>query len=517
MISRRIIIYIIVLISAVWLCYFNSLPGQFLWDDESLIVENEMIRDISNIPHFFKFNSWPTEYKHFYRPVQLVTYAIDYLFWKLNSFGYHFGNVFFHMLNVLLGFILFLLLGVSGFSAFLGMLVFAVNPLHTEAIAYVSGRADLLVLFFLLLAANIFVYLQRCSVGKTELSSGFFLEQGSKRLFYYFLWSVIAYAGALCSKEIAYMFPLLLFVWFVIFKRYCEIQWQLFCVVVISAILAGALFYARYQYQSNAEFNIFAFSGLERFSVGVKAFALYFLTFFYPVGLHMERLVLPAEVFYEKNFLLSFFFAMSFTAFSVWAFFKSKKNALACVWILIFLLPVLNIVPLNATFAEHWFYVSAIGLCLLIANIHDTFKFRKELTVVLLAFCLVCTDFTFFRNKDWTDPVRFYLATLKYRPNDVKVHYNLANEYFKRDEYGAAKEHYSAVINISEKAELKSNGQGSDILKSSLLAKAYNNLGTVYVKQKKYKKAEFCYKTALILDPAKVSSQKNLENLKNLL
>ena len=146
--------HIAILIIIVFACYFNVLGGAFLWDDSSLVVNNELIRDIRHIPKMFAFDAWPTEFASFYRPIQLVTYGIDYAFWKLNPVGYHITNSLIHCGVVVLLYFLLAMFFCNRRNALLCSLIFAVHPIHTEAVSYISGRADILaalcMLFFVL-------------------------------------------------------------------------------------------------------------------------------------------------------------------------------------------------------------------------------------------------------------------------------------------------------------------------------------------------------------------------------
>ena len=80
------IIFIIILGFAV---YGNSIHGEFIWDDTNLVEDNLYIRNWSNLPKFFTEGMGAgadaaTVYS-FYRPLQLITYAVDYSFWKLDK------------------------------------------------------------------------------------------------------------------------------------------------------------------------------------------------------------------------------------------------------------------------------------------------------------------------------------------------------------------------------------------------------------------------------------------------
>ena len=85
--------------------YFNSLDNGFHYDDEHSILENHHVRSLLNLPAFFldpgTFSGLPQA--RMYRPVLLVTYALNYAVGGYEPFGYHLVNLFLHLLNVLLG------------------------------------------------------------------------------------------------------------------------------------------------------------------------------------------------------------------------------------------------------------------------------------------------------------------------------------------------------------------------------------------------------------------------------
>jgi hypothetical protein len=91
------------LILAGFLCYFNSLPNPFLWDDIVLVFNNLHIRDIGYIPRLFLEGVYYGDMTNtFYRPVLMATFALDYNSWGLETFGYHLTNIYLHVCNALL-------------------------------------------------------------------------------------------------------------------------------------------------------------------------------------------------------------------------------------------------------------------------------------------------------------------------------------------------------------------------------------------------------------------------------
>lgn len=119
------------------------------WDDGMLIYENPAIRGITPATLRWVFTHFDPE---LYIPLTFISYQLNYLAGGIDPFGYLAANVVLHGMNAALVTTLALLLtGRLRAAAFCGLL-FAVHPLHTEAVAWASGRKDLLSTFFFLLA-----------------------------------------------------------------------------------------------------------------------------------------------------------------------------------------------------------------------------------------------------------------------------------------------------------------------------------------------------------------------------
>lgn len=513
----KIFWYIVILISAVWVCYFNSLNGAFLWDDYSLIVDNSDIRNTQSLVNIFMPGNWPTEFSSFYRPLQLMTYMIDYQIWELNPFGYHVVNVLIHMLAVLLLFCLLLLLDVSINASFFASLIFAVHPLNTEAVTYISGRADPLALVFILICFVVFLYRKRCSNERSALPGLFTLDCTRNNLDACALLIVFSFLFGLLSKEITIILPVVMLFWSILLPLHYREKMRIPFLPVFLLGLSAAYAFFRTQSSGAPAFNIYEFNIMERASVGLQAFARYFRVLLYPLELHMEHFIEPEKNIFSREMMIPLGLTLCFFAGLITSIFKRQRLALAGVWFLVFLLPVLNITPLNATFSEHWVYISFIGVSLALALLLDALPIEwiwksAVCCLVIIIFAALTVD----RNRDWTDPVRFYESVLKHYPSNVKILYNLGNEYYKRGELNKSGNCYKQMIMIAEKSKLKTTGQGAELLKKRLLSKAYNNLGTVFIKLKMPNDAFACYRKSLSLNPEYDAAKKNMIKLMKL-
>ncbi len=178
--------------------YANTLSHDFVWDDRYTVVLNENLHDPARLPalltqHVFAGAADAMEgvaITHYYRPVWMLSLALDHAVWGLEPFGYHLTNLLLHAAAAAL--VTLLLLGwiESPAAALAAGALFALHPAHTEAVAWVSGRNELLLAVFVSVA---WLAWRRRARGTA--------------------WGALAIAAfvlALLSKETAVVFPALL-------------------------------------------------------------------------------------------------------------------------------------------------------------------------------------------------------------------------------------------------------------------------------------------------------------------
>eukprot|EP00079_Xenopus_tropicalis_P032666 XP_017946437.1 PREDICTED: transmembrane and TPR repeat-containing protein 3-like [Xenopus tropicalis] len=145
-----------ILSSVIFLCYWNSLFCGFVFDDVSAILDNKDLHPSTPLKKLFQNDFWGTpmseERSHkSYRPLTVLTFRLNYLFSELNAVSYHFLNVVLHAV-VCIVFLKVCRLFMDTKISLLATLLFAVHPIHTEAVTGVVGRAELLSSIFLLAA-----------------------------------------------------------------------------------------------------------------------------------------------------------------------------------------------------------------------------------------------------------------------------------------------------------------------------------------------------------------------------
>lgn len=154
------------LLCIVCLClmsYYNSTQCGLVFDDISAIRDNKDLRPTTPLKNIFLNDFWGTpmrkEHSHkSYRPLTVLTFRFNYWLHELQSYGYHAINVMLHIAVCLLWKRVSRILvlqctqreSLAVKCSFFSTLLFAVHPIHTEAVTGVVGRAELLSsLFFL--------------------------------------------------------------------------------------------------------------------------------------------------------------------------------------------------------------------------------------------------------------------------------------------------------------------------------------------------------------------------------
>jgi tetratricopeptide (TPR) repeat protein len=171
------------------------------WDDEINIVGNSKIHEISKENIVYNFTN------ERYKSLALFSYTIDYSLWGNNPAPYHIHNLFLHILNIVLIFITVNLISRNKLISLFTAGLFALHPVSVEAVAWVTGRKDLLFLLFSLL--SILAY-------KKYIDSKF-------KICWFFATTVLVYVASM-SKIQAFVLPILFIVFDWYFSRKLTLQ-----------------------------------------------------------------------------------------------------------------------------------------------------------------------------------------------------------------------------------------------------------------------------------------------------
>lgn len=139
--------------------YLNSVANGFALDDTFIIRDNPEVHGIEKLAEAVTGSYWPRGPAELgmYRPLTLATFVLDWEIWSGNPSGFHLVNVLLHVVVTGLVLLLLLALGSALGWAAAGAAVFAVHPVHVEAVANIVGRAELLATLFFLAACLVYL------------------------------------------------------------------------------------------------------------------------------------------------------------------------------------------------------------------------------------------------------------------------------------------------------------------------------------------------------------------------
>jgi uncharacterized membrane protein len=177
----------------------NGLGNGFVWDDVILIKEQiPGFQTLSDV--IFPDLSIYQISQNYYRPLITLSFLLDQKLWNQNPLGYHLTVFLFHIGNTLLVFFLSRQLlrdhANQNGIALLTSSLFAAHPIHTESVAWMSGRTDSISAFFMF--SSMLFYVKYHQKEKSGVS--------------FLIWSSIFFFLALSGKEVAIslllLFPL---------------------------------------------------------------------------------------------------------------------------------------------------------------------------------------------------------------------------------------------------------------------------------------------------------------------
>ncbi|MGE0268971.1 MAG: tetratricopeptide repeat protein [Candidatus Omnitrophota bacterium] len=463
--------------------YFDAFNNGFIWDDEMVITPNLYIRNWSHIGEIFltDIHHFGLDKSNFYRPLQAVSYMVDYAFWQLNPMGYHISSAIIHIIN---SYLIFLVLSsalgfvdqknqpqVSRIAAACS-LVWLVHPIHTQVVTYAAGRADQLVTMFMLLAIYSFIICKKC------------------------WWSVIFFICSLLSKEYGVITPgfIILVNCFGLTKNKASLTRKL---IPYGVILGVYILLRMTVLNFPTDFNADLIPGLfERMLTSSMAVVNLFQLLYFPFDLSMDRNIEWQKTIWDMKVILS----IGSILLSTFLILKYKNKfpviLFGFVWFCIGYFPFANVIPMNANVSEHWMYMPSVGILIisfyLLSNILNKFH-RNIYYGLIFILAIYFGSILIHRNKDFRNEIVFYNQILKRQYKNARVHYNLGCAYFYAGQEDESYKHLLEAIRFKPD-----------------YAAAYGNLGQLEFRKGNVDKAIQLYEKANEIKPDLVENRANL-------
>ncbi len=156
---NKTIIFVFILLLFMAVVYGKSLNYAFVYLDDDVLILNKIdfISKYENIPKFFTSSVYASEEDFYYRPVLILSFAVDAMLGGINPFFYHLTNLLLHIFAMLLVFTFLKKLKFDELFVFLFTLLFSVHPAFVQAVAWIPGRNDSLLTIFII-SALIFLF-----------------------------------------------------------------------------------------------------------------------------------------------------------------------------------------------------------------------------------------------------------------------------------------------------------------------------------------------------------------------
>ena len=444
--NKRGIKATLLILFAVVISYANALGNGLVYDDLLLVAGNTHLRQgWRGVYLIFTSGYWsgaqPFTSGGLYRPLTILSFWAEYSVAGTSPFLYHLDNILLHFVCSVLAYLVMRSFFKDSTAPLFAALLFAVQPVHTEAVAWVSGRAELLCAFFAFLSAYFFV--KRPGRG------------------FYSLLCFVFYLLSLLSKESSIVLPAVLALYLLLYEmpepghgraRHLSARLYPFAAAVlvyipVRLLVLGALGPSGQEMairSSTSSYNIFL--------TMCEAFTHYIRLSLLPFSLSADYSFHPPASFIEMKVLFSLLVLM-LTLISAGRLIRLSRNLFfAAAWFFIMLLPVSNIIPTGIIMSERALYIPLLGPCMIAGLIFSCAADRREVAgrVSVVFFAAVLALFTagsIRRNDVWNNQHDFevYLTQLYTRrieqfPNDPVYHTILADNFIKVGDYGPAAE-----------------------------------------------------------------------------
>jgi tetratricopeptide (TPR) repeat protein len=487
LLSKRIIL----LAAIACAVYLNSLGGGFVWDDSGLIAGNEeYLENVSNLASVFFEPHFEAPY---YRPLLWASFFLDYSVWGQNPFGFHITNVVLHIINTLLVCWFIGNLGFSQTVSFITASLFATHPVQTEAIAWISGRNDPLLVLFLLLAFNFLLKARTAGQFPSKLT--------------YYCISAATFACALLTKEIAIIaLPLMVLTDLFYQRRAWEAPVRRETILLYGAfILVLCCFFLLRSFAFSERTSHFSFQpeNLSRALITPLAvYAYYFKVMFFPFNLTVSPVsFIGGSSVSDTLFIIAFLACILLGLLVVHN--ARRATLFGIMWIVVYLLPVSGLVWMGVPILEHRLYGASIAFCLMLASLccHMADSHNAESRPVhriigygtLLVLMIMYGYLTIDRNRVWNNDVTIWTDTIKKAPPSVMALNNLASALIKEKNYDLAISHIKTALKLNARAE-----------------KLYGNLGLAHSHRKDFAEAIAAFEMALKLKPRSAETYNNM-------
>ncbi|HKZ09034.1 MAG TPA: hypothetical protein VJU81_26430 [Methylomirabilota bacterium] len=439
--------------AATVLAYARTLSYEFVWDDVLLVTRSQRLREWSSLPAVLGSHFWSEvhEGSHYYRPLVSLSFFLDLRLWGLNPLGFHLTNLLAHLATSLGVLALARRLGADALAAGIAAVAFALHPIHTESVTFISGRTDVLATLLFLLG---FLGYARWREQGGALALGA---------------SLVAFFLALAAKEVAVTLPVMLALYdaLVLRGRGGERLWAPARIVGRYAPYAGVIgLYLGIRMLSlgslvESDPGVWG-SVLTRLLTTAKIVATYAWLTLVPFPANAHYVIVPVTAPPPAAWWPAAMFLAGLLVATAWALWRAPRWGFCALWFWVTLIPSVgvNLLPLpTAVMAERFLYLPSVAFCLLLGMVlepalgslgaGDARQLRPAPALAMAILFLGYTGLTLWRNEPWQDHYRLYLNMVDTSPDSDLPHVNLALVQLPRGEIAEAHAHFKRAVEIA--------------------------------------------------------------------
>ena len=490
-ICRNAMVYLCpVIILLCLLSYSRGLGGDFVFDDGALIKNDRFYTNEANPLKCWDRGFWSDGRGGLYRPLVVFSYWLNVKCFGLHSPLFRSFNLLLHMSVAFLLYLLARKMPVGRTCAMLAAFLFAVHPLHSEAVIPAFGRAELLCAVFIML--GLIFHTSWKNPRTSALLAG------------------ISFLLALWSKEHAIAFIPLCFLYDLLLGkmrerklifRYC-IYIAFFGLFIFTKFEAmHSIVPAKDKNEALVDNRLALSPAPERIAGAFRIQGLPLFKFAYPANLSHDysyAQLLPSKSIYDAKAFITIIFFLGVPLLLL--YFYPKRKMLIVFLVSAYALCVIPagsfIVPAGTIFAERLTYIPSIWLCIFfsLAFIRLSSKIPFALSLlVIVAFLGILSCRTAIRCYDWQDRMSLALAGVRTSPLSIKTWGNLAVQFEEAKQFREAIAACDIAINIYP--------DDSSI---------YLKRGTYYTRLLLYEEAENDFRKSLSLTPDNLQAEVNL-------
>lgn len=465
--------------------YANAFNNEFVWDDYLFVVNAKEIRSI-DLPRFFSEGS-----ENLYRPLRTTLYAATYRYGGLDPVAYHLVGKTLNALTVAALYGLLVLLFESRGAAFLGALLFAAHPVHTEKTTFIASTYDIPADLLWLLAFALYV-LHRKRQPPFALTV-----------------SMLLFAVGLLFGESAAVLPLVIVLYDLTFggRDKKATRWIPYFVLVAGYLVIRTSVLGTVARAGEHTLNPDIFGNFLTIS---HISILYGKLLLFPWPLLVIRTMKQAVFPYPPHLYAA---AIAVVALLIAAWRQRRERpwvTFSAFWFFTVISPNLNFIPTGNLMAERYLYLPSAILSFTAAAGYVTLQGdRRKHAALLVTALIVITAFcalTARRNADWRNETILWSHTLSVKPDSAPAMINLAVNAQKNHDWDIAEKLFKRAVELEPEGDeppehladlYMEQGRNNDAL--PILEKAYAmrkrdtlllKIAHVKINQKKYSDAE---------------------------